>query len=282
MAPTDAALAASIVELGETDLPAATALSEEAGWNQTEEDWALMLRLGRGLGVAAPDRRLVATALALPYPPHFGWVSMVLVHGPFRRRGLATRLLERSVAELQERSLVPFLDATPAGQAVYERMGFRPVGCLTRWRGLGAGLAGGRASELDPAALSELGELDRAAFGADRSSVLTDLLEREPAVARRDPAGDGYVLSRAGRTATHVGPVIARQTETALSLLAGALDTIAGPVVIDVPDGESAVAALLGRYGLEPERPYVRMALGRETGYGEPSLVRAIAGPELG
>lgn len=272
-------LDATFVDLGATDASAAAALSDEAGWNQTEADWALMLRLGRGFGVASRDGRLVATALALPYPPQFGWISMVLVHGPFRRRGLATRLLERTVAELQERSLVPCLDATPAGQAVYERMGFRPVGALTRWRGLGTGRASTPSVEIDPA---DLGQLDEAAFGADRSPVLTDLLERGPAVALRDPGGDGYLLSRAGRTATQIGPVVARPTQTAVSLLGEALEAISEHVLIDVPDGESAVIELLHSHRFEPERPYVRMALGRESGFGDATLIRAIAGPELG
>jgi GNAT superfamily N-acetyltransferase len=281
MARTDSALDAT-VRLGVADSSAAAELSDEAGWNQTAEDWALMIRLGCAFGVPGRGGRIVATALALPYPPRFGWISMVLVHGPYRRRGLATRLLERSVAELSERSLVPFLDATPAGQAVYERHGFGAVSALTRWRGFGRGRAQRALPRLAGSDLGALGELDEAAFGADRSQVLADLLRRGSPVALRDPAGEGFLLSRAGRAAAHVGPVVARETETALALLEDALDAITGPVLIDVPDRETAFADLLRRRGFEPERPYVRMALGRETGFGDEALVRAIAGPELG
>lgn len=280
MAPTE--LGEALVELDAADVSAAIALSEEAGWNQTAEDWSMMIRLGCAFGVAGSDRRLIATALALPHPPRFGWISMVLVHGPHRRRGLATRVLERSIAELQERGLVPLLDATPAGRAVYERLGFRPVEALTRWRGLG----GARRAPTFPSILApdlpELGELDRAAFGADRSGILADLLGRGGVVSRRDPAGNGHLLSRAGRTATQIGPLVARETETAVGLLEAGLAAIPGPVVIDVPDRESAVTGLLSSRGFEPERPYVRMALGHDTGFGDPALVRAIAGPELG
>ena len=84
------------------DLDGALALSAEAGWNQVAADWRLMLRLGSGFAVR-DDGRVVATALALPYPPAFGWVSMVLVHAPYRRRGLATRLVERATAALHGR-----------------------------------------------------------------------------------------------------------------------------------------------------------------------------------
>jgi hypothetical protein len=60
-------------------VPACLALSAEAGWNQIEADWRLMLRLGRGLGVSAGDGRLVATAIMLPFERRFAWISMVLV-----------------------------------------------------------------------------------------------------------------------------------------------------------------------------------------------------------
>jgi GNAT superfamily N-acetyltransferase len=275
------ALDAALVEMRDADVAEGLALSDEAGWNQTARDWSLMIQLGRAFAIAA-DGRLVATGLALPYPPDFGWISMVLVHGPYRRRGLATRLLERSVAEERKRGLVPFLDATPAGRPVYERMGFRPIETLTRWRGSGGGST---PSPLPPVAtqdLSRIAELDHAAFGADRSAVLADLHGRPGAVSRRDPATGGFLLSRPGRTATQVGPIVARETETALRLLESGLGVIPGPVVMDVPDREAAVARLLAGRGFRPERPFVRMALDRDTAFGDAALVHAVAGPELG
>ena len=276
------ALDAPLVEMGEADVSAGVALSDEAGWDQTAEDWALMIRLGRAFAVAGAESRLVATGLALPYPPAFGWISMVLVHGPYRRLGLATRLLERSIDELRNRGLVPFLDATPAGRPVYERMGFRPIEALTRWRGQGGGPAPASLPPVSPGGLPSLAELDHAAFGADRSAVLADLHGRPGAVSRHDPEAGGFLLTRLGRTATHVGPVVARETETALRLLESGLAAIPGPVVIDVPDREADVAALLAGRDFRPERPYVRMALDRNAGFGDAALVRAVAGPELG
>jgi GNAT superfamily N-acetyltransferase len=262
------------------DISGGFALSEEAGWNQTAEDWSLMIRLGRAFAVAGSSGRLVGTALALPYPPEFGWISMVLVHGPYRRRGLATRLLERAIAELADRGLVPTLDATPPGRLVYERRGFRPIESLTRWRGHGGGSV---VAGLPPVqSVDDVAELDRAGFGADRSAVLADLLGRPGAVSRRDPGTGGFLLSRPGRTAAHLGPVVTRETDTALALLESGLAAISGPVVVDVPDREGEVADLLLSRGFRAERPYTRMALDRETGFGDPTLVRAVAGPELG
>jgi GNAT superfamily N-acetyltransferase len=279
MAPTEAGVA-PLVELQEADAPGGFELSEEAGWNQTTADWSLLIRLGRAFGLAAPDGRLVASAVAFPYPSGFGWIGMVIVHGPYRRQGLATRLMERSIAELRGQGLIPFLDATPAGQAVYERMGFRAVDALTRWRGSGGPPGADDLPPLD--AVDEIAELDRAAFGVDRSAVLADLLARQGAVSRRDPDGDGFVLTRAGRSATYVGPVVAREAAAAVRLLESALVGIPGPVLIDVPDRQAEVIALLAARGFEPERPFARMALDHDSGFGDPELVRTIAAPELG
>jgi hypothetical protein len=43
------------------------ALSAEAGWNQTIEDWALFLRHGTVLGLRTAHGATVASAAVLPY-----------------------------------------------------------------------------------------------------------------------------------------------------------------------------------------------------------------------
>jgi GNAT superfamily N-acetyltransferase len=277
MAPSDARNA-SIEALGEDDLAEALALSAEAGWNQVAADWLLMLRLGSGYAVR-DGGRVVATALALPYPPVFGWVSMVLVHMPYRRLGLATRLVERAMSSLTGAGLLPVLDATAAGVEVYGRMGFRPAGNMLRWRGTGGA---GEAASQEPGIAARVHDLDRAAFGADRGAVLADLSGRPAPVAALAAGGDGYLLSRAGRAATQLGPLVARDPATAVALLAKGLDAVAGAVVVDVPEGATAVTAHLVSRGYEPERPFARLALGRDAIAGTPALVHAVAGPELG
>ena len=44
------------------DAEAALALSQEAGWNQTADDWRFMLGEGRALGVYEPGRGWVASS----------------------------------------------------------------------------------------------------------------------------------------------------------------------------------------------------------------------------
>ena len=270
---------APIELMTEADIPAGLALVGEAGWNQVEADWRLMLQLGRAFCVRH-EHRPIATALILPYPDGgFGWISMVLVHGPFRGQGIATRLLHRAIADLQAAQLVPVLDATPAGRRVYEPLGFKPLGQISRWRGTGAeaGLLGRRRPDL-----ASLLAIDRQAFGAGREGLLSDLLTREGAISLVFPDGNGFLLSRRGRTALQVGPVVAASAEGAAYLLDTSLEAVVGPVLLDLPDRETVLRSLLERRGFTVERPFTRMALGAAPSLASLPNMRVIAGPELG
>ena len=278
MAPTDAACDLEIVLLTETAIEDVLALSAEAGWNQNSRDWAMMLRLGQGFGLRAA-RRIIASSVALPHPPFFGWVGMVLVNRPFRRRGFATRLLKRAITHLEDLGLTPMLDATPAGRAVYLPLGFIDLEPISRWLSPGRDTVG--SAPVAPIDMALVERADLAAFGADRSAILRDLAGRPNAFAMAKPNG-AFLLSRAGRTATQIGPVVAESGGGAMALVDCAIDAIAGPLLIDIPDRESELNNLLTKRGFAVERPFHRMALRSGKDFGDPSRIRAIAGPELG
>jgi len=82
------------------------------------------------------DGRPVASAglLILDWPPHLldpagerrGYVLNVFVESEYRRRGLASSLIERCLAEARRRSIrVVALHASDAARHVYEAFGFR-------------------------------------------------------------------------------------------------------------------------------------------------------------
>jgi len=278
MERTDGGRAHEIIELDVGDIADGLLLSAEAGWNQSASDWAMMLAVGKGFGIR-DGGRLVATGFALPYPPLFGWVSMVLVTGSYRRRGLASALLERAIMYLTGLGLTPMLDATPAGREVYLPLGFQDVEPISRWRRSGGHSVRGRPA--GSFGLEAALGADCVAFGADRSTILRNLAERPGAFAASKPSG-AFLLSRAGTTATQIGPVVADRSDEAVDLLEEAIDRIAGALLVDVPDRETEMANLLERRGFAVERPFIRMALGRGESFGKADRLRAIAGPELG
>ena len=92
MASTESITA--ITALTVQDLPGALALSASSHWNQNENDWREMLRLGQGFGIRAADGAsqevLAASLIVLPYSAKhgsgFAWLSMVLLLPQFQRR----------------------------------------------------------------------------------------------------------------------------------------------------------------------------------------------------
>ena len=86
---------------------------------------AHLSRARSGLCVQSGEGRIVATTATLPYGTRFAWISMVLVAGEYRRRGLATRLMRRAMEDLDAMGLIAILDATPDGRAVYRNLGFQ-------------------------------------------------------------------------------------------------------------------------------------------------------------
>ncbi len=273
------------VALGPDAAAEAVALSAEAAWNQTAADWATMIAHGRAIGRRGPDGRLVASALTLPFGPAFGFVSMVIVARPWRRKGLATALLDSCIATLEAGGRAQVLDATPAGAEVYRPLGFRDQFPLTRWqRGERrcAAEGGGLTRPLAPADIAGIERRDRIAFGGARRAILEALLARGGAAARAARDGSGYLMGRDGRRARQIGPILADGAAAATALLADALAEIAGPVFVDVPDRHEAVAGFLRARGFVAQRPFMRMYRGAEDGFGDPARMFAVAGPELG
>src|SRR5437763_2888761 len=177
--------ALAVSDLTSGDIPAALALSDAVGWNQTGDDWRVFITRGRTIGLFADLRRLVATAAALPYEPGFGWISMVIVDPAWRGRGLARQLMGECIATLRRRGCAALLDATPAGALVYRDLGFSALCTLERWDGAGGSAAAhardGDAVRLDPADIEGLIAADADAFGARRHFLLQDVLAREGA-----------------------------------------------------------------------------------------------------
>src|SRR6202163_11151 len=161
----------AIVELGPDDARAGLALSTEAHWNQNEADWRFFLSQGTVFGVRDNDGHLVASAALLPYSSGNAWISMVLVTQSWRRRGLATRLVDACLAAAAGQGLTTWLDATPAGATVYGPLGFKPTLQLRRLRLDHAISTKAEAPpSLSACGIDEFSSQDRRAMGFDRSA----------------------------------------------------------------------------------------------------------------
>ena len=192
--------------LGPDDLKRCVALSVDRGWSPEQSKWSLLLAASEVFGVDAPDGRGLAGAVVLTrWAADYASVGMMLVAARYGRRGLGRALMEHLVRAAGDGATVT-LFATDMGRPLYEKLGFaavrRNVSFVGRFRpSRGASQAAspaGSPGSVRPAAEADLPAilaLDLAAFGADRSQILTRLpaLADQVAVffAGGDPAGTG-------------------------------------------------------------------------------------------
>lgn len=279
--------------LSPSELDDVDALVREARWNQVAADWRVFLAHGCVYALVTAAGRIVATTATLPYGGRFAWISMVLVAGEYRRRGLATQLMRRAMDELASAGLVPVLDATPDGRAVYRRLGFEDSWGFHRLirrerQGTAPTLPAPAGVTIRPVTDGDWTALctyDAAAFGAERGAVLAGLRGRLPAadlVAARAGGIAGFLLGRDGMLAGHLCPLIADDDAVACSLIARALDALDGPLFVDLADGKGALRSFVETRGFTAVRPFTRMVYGSALRFDDAARTFAVAGPEFG
>ncbi|MHC5904213.1 GNAT family N-acetyltransferase [Streptomyces sp. S6] len=254
---TPSPTALPIRRLTRRDLLACADLSEDRGWPREEHKWGLLLTAGKGYGIDAPDGGLLAACVVTDYGPQerpdLAAIGMVLVAERHARQGAGRRLMRHVVSVMGTTPLT--LHATPNGRPLYEELGFKVtggaemlVGHLTP-AGAPPSVATRAATAED---LTEILRLDEGVFGSDRTHMITRL----PAFADqlRVATADGRIIGYAAawpNMDTHVvGPLIARDTETAKALVASLAAHTGRPLRTDIDVRHEELLAWLKGRGL--------------------------------
>ena len=267
-----------IVQLDARDAEGGLALSTEARWNQNEADWRFFLSKGAVFGVRDRRGRLVATSALLPYTANNAWISMVLVTESWRRRGLATRLVDTCLTIATKLGLTTWLDATPEGAKVYGPLGFTPTLQLRRLR-LEHVPAGASGPAPRAGHLTEFITCDISAMGFDRRALLDALAARPGSKLLSN--GDAVALIRDGRAARHIGPLFADAPTSASRMVQAIAAAESGPILVDAVATQDVFLKGLTDSGWSVERSFQRMRFGRTTAHAA-ELPFAVAGPEYG
>jgi hypothetical protein len=200
---------------------------------------------------------------------------MVLTHPDYRKRGFARCLVEAALKLAEANSIRSVkLDATDHGLPLYESLGFKEEQWIERWSGMGHdmqslhSLARAGAPEFD---------LDREAFGADRSPLLELLTVNAPPFR----AEDGFAMWRPGVHASFIGPCVARSPESAKVLIASCLSANSQKWFWDLFPSNGEAVRLAQGFGFVVVRTLTRMVWGQNM-RGNESMIYAGAGFELG
>ena len=251
------------------DVPAALQLSTEAGWNQTADDWRMLLELSpEGCFAIQAAQTLAATTTLICYGQELAWIGMVLTARQYQGRGFARRLLQAALAQAEQRRIGSVkLDATDQGRPLYEKMGFRFEQSVQRWMRPGS-LAFARNGL--PA-----GESINDSLAAHRTQLWNKL------AARNQPfrLGRSRLFTRAGRQAAYLGPAVCASPEVARSLFQWALGSSAW--YWDLLPLNTDAVALAQELGFSLQRELSRMVRGKDL-RGKEDEIYAIAGFELG
>ena len=290
------------------DIPLGLRLARQTGWNQIEADWRRFLAMQPdGCFVGELDATPVATTAAFIFGP-VAWIAMVLVEADSRRKGVATTLLKHALDFLDRQGVKTVrLDATAAGQPVYEKLGFVPEYPLTRYQGI---IPGGiaKASGLDDGStlitgnhrqapttplddatlissrLREIASFDYRMTATPREKMLARLFKESPEITRvlyRESQLEGYITGRRGANATLIGPCIAT-TYAGPTLLSDGLRRCRGqPVFLDIPRDNTPAIEIAEKHGLSVQRHFMRMCRGERIA-DHVEAIWASSGPEKG
>jgi GNAT superfamily N-acetyltransferase len=273
------------------DLDQAFALSTEEGWNQTMNDWRLLFDNPDNICIVAEkDKRVAGTATALNHGECVAWIGMVLVDKSLRGQGAGKMLLEEIINSSKHIQSVK-LDATPAGEPLYLKLGFIPEYSILRMTRSAQKLNAPKLSRqavfsVNSTDISEISELDRNIFGADRSYLLNTLINTYPDRAFCLKEGnriDGFALGRAGSGFNYIGPVSASSIESAKQLISASLKSLDNKAIaIDILEDKKELTEWLGSEGFIRQRQFSRMYLKANPYPGILNNQFLISGPEFG
>jgi GNAT superfamily N-acetyltransferase len=284
-------LSLNIRPMQPADVSVAMRLSTAEGWNQTEKDWRLFIEDPANVCLLAEaDGKVIGTTTAINYANEEAWIGMVLVDKEYRGLGVSKSLLSPIFNKLTSFQSIK-LDATPAGQKVYQKFGFKDEYFIARM--VNPSLNNPPVIDGDVSAepiqakhMDEIIAFDEAVFGVNRRPLIEFLINEHPAkswLLKRDNRIVGFVLGRNGSRYNQIGPLVALTTMDAKLLLAKAMEPLRRQsIVVDVLYEKEELVAWLNELGFVQQRHFIRMYKEENPFPGATGKLHLICGPEFG
>jgi GNAT superfamily N-acetyltransferase len=223
------------------------------GWNPGLADAeCFWLEDPDGFFCAEMDGKMAGSVSVLNYDDRFAFAGLYIVNPGYRGRGIGMQLYHHAMRHAGERIV--------GGDGVVEMVPkYEKHGGLflhyhnARYEGTGGGLTPGGLTPVQDVKFADLLEYDTAHFPAKRESFLRSWIGHKDqfGLARLDEDGKilGYGVRRTCHTGYKIGPLFAKDRETADLILDGLVAGIPGePFFLDIPlPNKEAVALVVDR-----------------------------------
>lgn len=220
-----------------------------------------------GFLIGLIDGEPVATLSAVKYGDSFGFLGLYLVTPAYRGKGYGLQIWNAGLASLKGRTIG--LDGVVAQQEKHRKYGFKLAYKNIRYQGTGGGPFPADSGIVPLATLpfEEIAAYDRPFFPENRTQFLKCWINQPQVTSLgilQNRRLAGYGVMRVCRSGYKVGPLFADSPEFAerlfSTLKASARDS--APLLLDVPEMNSAAADLVRRHNLTFVFDTVRMYQG--------------------
>lgn len=274
-----------------SDLSSVLKLSTSEGWNQTENDWRFLIENPQNVCLLAEwNNEVIGTTTALNYSNNVVWIGMVLVDKEYRGVGISKLLLTAIFKKIEFSKSVK-LDATPLGQSVYKKFGFKDEYFIARMVNPSIKVFPIDECDIAPELIQlkdvpGIIDFDKAIFGANRQQLIDFFIKQYPRKGwflKHNNKIIGFVFGRVGNKYYQIGPVAATTDTVAKILITKALEGLTDQaVVVDVLYDKEETIKWLTSIGFIKQRHFIRMYKEKNPFPGVTAKQYLICGPEFG
>jgi hypothetical protein len=237
-------IGAKISRLTESDISQLLELATEIGWGYNRANWLQFLNLGIVVGHRLENDRVISCAVMVRYGASLNWLTSFIVSPSFQRRGLAQDLWLFLKNQIPDSKTPVGLVSTVEGLPFYQSMGFkesRSVHKFVRANGVGIVLPNvqsvSRIVSVNSIDQLKIIEMDKLAVGLSRAEMIESKLSNcVSAVKAIDDKQQtcGFAIAVVEGDQLCIGPVVARDWQTALNLILTVAVNYNGPMRLDI------------------------------------------------
>jgi ribosomal protein S18 acetylase RimI-like enzyme len=209
-----------------------------------------------------------------------GWIGNLIVRKDERRNGIGAKLMKLCLETLASSSVrTVWLTASSSGAPLYERLGFKEIDRIVRWRRDGALLVDSDDCQSE-SCISDLLRIDQAGWGDDRSILCREKVRN----GRLHAVPGGAMVVQKIEISTLIGPWVADIPESADKLLDSAMKAGVqeGSTFLDLPVSNSYGNRLLEKNGFVNCTETVLMYLGDRPDYRSDTIFALASAGSIG